>query len=520
MDKKAKGVNISAVIDIGSNGLQLKICEDRKGKVNQLELVEYPLTLGHDTFTKGKIEFEKAEQVSNIILKFFQITKEYGNPPVSIFATTAIREAQNQQYILDQVRINTGKNIRIIDDAEEKVLIYKGIFQKLQDDIRMGKDNALVTYIGTGSLGVAFYEEGEIRYTQNIRIGSLRLSEILGEMEEYTENFYVVVEEYLNTFTNMLKLNFEVHHIPFFIGSGREIEMIARLCNAEKKEAYYIILGEELKQLYENIKYKTAEQLSETYDISMETAEILLPSMAIYKTLFEFTTAEKIIAPTVLLSDAKINDMLYPKEAKQWNRLFENSSIASAKRLAEGYKYDAVHAGCVEQYSLQIFDKIKRVHGLGNRERLLLQIASILHDVGKYINMKEHYIHSYYIIKESDIIGLSNRELEITANIARYHSTEVPLETHSTFNQLFPRDKVLVAKLSAIIRLADALDRSHTQKFDSVNIKFKKGKMKILAKTHEDAVLEQWTFLNKSVFFQEVYGIKAELKKEWVIYDE
>ena len=162
-------------------------------------------------------------------------------------------------------------------------------------------------------------------------------------------------------------------------------------------------------------------------------------------------------------------------------------------------------------FALTIFDNLKKLHGFSRKERLYLEVASILHDVGKFVNLKSHNRISADIILDSTIIGFTDEDMAIIANIARYHSLGIPTELHSKYNSLSKSNKLIVSKLSAILRLADSLDRSHLQKISEIKLQLVVNKLNIIVSSKKDILLEQWTFQMKSKFFEEVFGIKCSL---------
>jgi exopolyphosphatase/guanosine-5'-triphosphate,3'-diphosphate pyrophosphatase len=236
--------------------------------------------------------------------------------------------------------------------------------------------------------------------------------------------------------------------------------------------------------------------------------------MGIYRALLNCTDSDAIYAPIALFMDSILNEMLFPEEKQRLDKKFYESTIFCAKRIGERYFYDSGHAHRVEKIAMLIFDKMKKVHGLGEKEKILLQVSSLLHDIGKYISIKKHYIHSYNIIMASDILGLNSDDLTIIANIARYHSGLLPSSEDRNFKSLSFNDRVLVAKLLSILRLADSIDRSHSNKFKDVQVKFHENLLDIVAYTSSDTVLEEMTFKRKAEFFEEVYGIKASFRKK------
>jgi exopolyphosphatase/guanosine-5'-triphosphate,3'-diphosphate pyrophosphatase len=255
--------------------------------MRELDFLEQPLNLGQDTFAKGKISFDRAEKVGEIIKSYFSLIDGYKIKETCIVATTALRDAENKDYILDQIRVKTGKAVRVLDDAEEKELIYKEMMKKLKEDTLLKNGRALMVYIGTGTLGVSLYESNSIPLTLNIRIGSLKLNEIMDQIQEQTFRSNIAIEEYLSTFANILSNLLPEKKAEFFIASGHEMDLIARLCGGEKKGEILYITRENFMQLYQQIKNNTAGQIAELYGLDNDDAEMLLSSMSIYYTLLD-----------------------------------------------------------------------------------------------------------------------------------------------------------------------------------------------------------------------------------------
>ncbi|MDR1914557.1 MAG: HD domain-containing protein [Clostridiales bacterium] len=512
MPKKMK-ISLAGVIDVGSSELRLKIAQLSKNKMKYLESLTYPLALGRDTFNTGKISFEKVDKACEIIKNFLLICKEYTVTDIRVLATTAVREATNMDYFLDQVKIKTGMSINVIDDTEEKLYIYKILTRLSKVDVI---SSALMVHIGSGNIGVALLQGGRILLTRNIKVGSLRISELFDDIEEYSGEFYIVLEEYLHSYTDLLT-NDVPDNIKHFIVSGTEISVLSGLTGVENNEMITNIPKPTFLSFYQEVINKSTHNASKDYNLSIDKAELLLPTMCIFNNLMKLTNAEKIIAADVMLSDAILFEMLCADEFALINKDFGKNAVLSARTLAR--KYDAMesHYDLVSGFAQKIFDKMKKLHGMGQKERILLQIGAILHDVGKFINLNEHHEHSYKIIKSSEIVGLNQYETEIIANLALYHANRTPSASDESYSKLDLYNRVLVSKLTAILRLADALDQSHVQKFDTIDAKLTDNELIVTIATDKNIHLEQWSFKLKSDFFEEVFGIKAIVKQKKIL---
>ena len=514
MAKKIVRSNIAAVIDIGSNEIKLKIAQNKKGVICIIDSVSYPISIGRDTFTTGKISFEKSVKACGIISGFIKICKDYGVIRIRAVATSAVREAENKDYVLDQIALRTGLTVEVIDNQDEKHYIYKMMLKLLEQE---HKESAMMVYIGYGNLGVSIIKDEKIPFNQNIRIGSLRLSEMFEDMQDYSKEFHVVVEEYLDSFTDYLQM-YLPQNIKCFIASGSEISLIANLCGEMNIGGFLVIKRDKFNAIYEKIKFMNVNALISEYKLTLETAEIILPSMCIYNRLLKFTKAETIISPDVYLIDSLLFEELEPNEYAELSKIFYKNTAICARTIAERFCCSVEHFQRVEKFSLKIFDKIKKIHGMGSRERVLLQSAAILHDSGKIINGRGHYIHSYNIIKGIDLVGLNDEEIEIIASIALYHSRITPGASDNKYNSLTSENKVCVSKLAAILRIADSLDRSHVQKFENIDVSVTEEDLTVtlLMNSSKNIELEEWSFNDKGKFFEEVFGLKTLIKKKIV----
>ena len=162
---------------------------------------------------------------------------------------------------------------------------------------------------------------------------------------------------------------------------------------------------------------------------------------------------------------------------------------------------------------LLMFDKLAKGYGMGEKERILLRGAAILHDIGKYICMRSHSSYSYQLLMDTDIIGFSDRDKEIMALVAYYHANRIFDDGKAAIRPMSKDIIPIVAKLAAILRMADAMDRSYLQKIKKCTVSIKDGQMLVNATTKEDLTLEEWTFAAKSNLFEEVYGLKAVLER-------
>lgn len=505
---------IVAAIDVGSHAMRMKIGElKNNGEFREIENFRRSAALGHDTFTNSKVSFESVDKVCNILKNFKNIMNDYGITIYKAMATSAIREASNKEYIVDQIKLKTELDITVIDNQEEQYLTHKAVKYKLDNYDQMTKEGAVIVVIGAGSIQITMYKDGKLLTSQNVKMGALRIKEVLGTLENETLKYQKILDEYITV--NFEGLEFFKSSVKFkhFIAVGGEISVIKTIIGAKSPEVVNqeFILKSEFNELLSIISCKSTDELINEYSIKRERADIILPSMMLFKKFLDNTNAETIVIPNISLTDGIIREIYEDINGLNKKDKALEDVIANARALAQKFEYNKVHTENVENNALLLFDKLKKLHGLEN-ERILLRIAAVLHDIGKFISLDMHYDHSYELIRALSIFGLSKEQMELIANISKYHTMEVPKKMDPNFMQLSEKDRVLVAKLVAILRIADALDRSHMQKINIQMVKLKDKELIIRAQSNENTILEEWTFKQKSVFFQEVFGITPILK--------
>ena len=194
------------------------------------------------------------------------------------------------------------------------------------------------------------------------------------------------------------------------------------------------------------------------------------------------------------------------------NHNFEEDILSISKNLAKRYHCNKTHINDVMVIALEIFDRMKKIHGLNKRSRLLLQLAVILHDCGKYVNMNSGGADGYNIIMGTEIIGLSHRERQLVANLVKYNTVWLPSYDRIE-GEISREEYILISKLTAILRVANALDRSHKQKITKIKVSLSENKLVLSTDAMEDISLEKALFKSKADFFEEVYGIRPMIKQ-------
>lgn len=501
---------IFAAIDIGSYEVGMKIYELSRAKgIKELDSVTYRMELGKEAYAAGKISVEKIENLCALLQSFKTIMAGYKVNGYRACATSAMRETKNRVIIQDYLEKKTGLKIEILSNSEQRFLDYMSIASSENEFNKIIQKGTAIVDVGGGSVQISLFDKDRLISTQNIRIGNLRIRERLSAFEKEVPHIERVIAEMVSSdLMSFKKMYLKDREIKNLIVVGDNLNDVAKVSS---------MTAAEFKNLYELVTEYSIDEAAERLDVPAESIYMLIPSLVIHKWFIEACGVETVWIPGLDLNDGMAYEYAQQNKILKKGHDFEEDIIASARNMAKRYMCSKTHSKALEDISLEIYDKTKKLHGLDARKRLLLQIAAILHSCGKYISFSNVAECSYSIIMSTEIIGLSEREREIIANIVRYNTQEFHYyETVEREAGITKEDYLTVAKLTAILRVANALDRSHRQKFKDVRITLKENELVMAVDTSEDISLEKGLFSDKADFFQEVFSVRPVIKKKKV----
>lgn len=502
-----------AAIDVGSTDVTMKIFEvtTKKG-YRQLDYVSNIMELGSDTYKDGYISQESVERLSDILIRFSKKMKEYGTTDYCAYATSAIREAKNNMMVLDLLKLRTGIEVKILSNSEHRFLMYKGLAVKAENFDDIVEKNTAIIDIGAGSIQISLTNNGKLTATQNIPIGALRIRERLKTFRIDRVHLESAMEEFIaneiDTFRHYYLGDKAIKNV---IAIGDEISNLIQIVPELGITDH--LNEKQLNAIFDRLLSRSTAELAAEYKIPYERATLMLPAAMIYGIFLRQAKADMIWTPKVDLCDGIIVDVLDKNKKLTFKRDFENDIRSSVYQIAKRYRCHKEHNFNVSAIACQIFDKTKKIHGLQGKERLQLEIAALLHDCGKFVNMNGASANSYAIIMSTEIMGLSHKEREEIANIVKYNSVPLP-DYREIYSELGNADYMKIAKLVAILKVANAMDRSHKQKANAYNIVVKDKQLVITIDTLYDLALERGLFDDKADFFSKVYGIKPVLKQK------
>lgn len=501
--------NIAAVITIGSESVNMKVASLSLGEIKLVDTLSYPLNLGHEVFVTKKISFESLKEISKVLDGFMRIMNEYGITQYKAVATSVFREATNREFVIDQLKIRNDINIEVFGLDRAKSLIFNEIIRRSGID-ESSLANTLISYLGTGSIALSVYKKGIMEYTRNFSIGSMKLMEILDMDDGTLDEYYTALDEYIDSVLDKVVYENVNKGINNIVLSGSMVRTIAKQCGVESTNGNYRIKLEAIENFYNQLRKMPLNDMCKKFNITAADAELLYTASALYIHLLKLTKANEIVAVDTHISDALMVQLLLKSEKNSYEEHVAKNAASCARALAKHYGCDSKHYEAVCKYALAIFDKLKKLHGLNARRRLILELACILHESGSFINTHHKLLGTYDILKNTEFYGLTAEESLLIATTASTDEMHM-IDITEPFENLSHKNSLVVTKLCTILCVANALDKSQNCKFDNISLKLKENELIVYAETDKNVHLEKWAFGECTTLFEDVFGIKLRL---------
>jgi exopolyphosphatase / guanosine-5'-triphosphate,3'-diphosphate pyrophosphatase len=499
-----------AAIDIGTNSVHMivvRVRPDLSFEVVDREKEMVRLGAGG---LDGKSLTEAAMGAALIALaRFRRIAESHGVDEILAAATSATREAENGTEFLARIVEETGIRTRVISGTEEARLIHLAAVYGV--DVMHGP--AVVIDIGGGSVEITLGDAEHLTLGRSFKIGVIRMTErfvtsdplaarderkmvqfINREIDQHASEIVAAgFDRVVGTSGTILSLGTMAAHAEFGHGPGeiRNLRIAARQIHRLRKQVVSLGLQQRLK----------------LPGLEPKRSDIVVAGAVLLDTILRRLGAADITLCDLALREGLVLDYIARngQQIAQADR-YPDVRRRSVMELAERCNYAPDHAQQIARLAVSLFDQTRTVHGLGDAERDWLEYAAILHDVGVHISYEKHHRHSYYLVKHGDLRGFDPQEIEVIALITRYHRQAVPKKGHDGYGTLPRSLRRRVRALSAILRLAEGLDRSHSQPLAGVDVHDRGDDVLIQLRTSGDAELELWAAHRHVIPFEGMLG--------------
>ena len=505
---------LTAIIEIGSTGIRLNVAEIYpNGGWQVLDRAVRPASLGRDVFTSGLLSRESMMECLIVLQNYRELLTGWSikDDNIHVIATSALRAARNRDIFVDRVLQETGFNLTIVEGIEENRLMYLAVRFALKNDLPLfWRANSMIIEIGGGSTEIMLLRRGQMVAAHSLKMGTI----IIDQRSRQGISAGIFYERYLNedmrNTLGLLNMEMDLTHVRTMVVAGADARLAADKAGRELNENCKIIERRDFLKFVESIRNISIEDCIHQFGISYADAEGLVPGLLVLKLFLERAGAANVVVPLISIRDGYLVDIASGVDASLQDEFF-SQIIASAVNLGRKYHFDEAHGRHVAKHSMTIFDALVREHGMNRRQRIMLETAAYLHDIGTYIKASRHQKHGQYIISNSEIFGLHQDELGIIANVVNYHRADPPSESDIEYMTLQREERILVLKMASILRVSDALDRGHTQQIKKISVERRHETVVLHVDKVYDLSLEIITLEEKGGMFQDVFGYKVVL---------
>lgn len=509
---------IFGIIHIGSSSLSMRIVAYRG--VNDAEVIEEvkkETSFGEEVFLNKKLSFRSIRRLCTMLSGLRQLLADYRVAEYMVYATAVMREAENRRAILDLIKVHTGFQVEVVDMPQEIYYKHFALHYEAEHLLRKMErpvgENFLFVDITSGCVGLTVWEKGELKFQHNVHIGTLRLLETFRLNQRDSLDFPEAMREYIHAVMLPLWDEIRQYHPSCLVLSGREARIMGELMHVDMSQNAALVQPAAFHHFYEAVGNMSVQRLMSRYHLSDQWARSVLPTAHLYREILKNVPVNSLLMMGTSFLEAA--SLFYGAKRTKDPAIIEMRShnLELARSMAAGYFYEPKHARAMEEYSRVILDALDEVNGLDERDAFLLRMAIILYETGKYVNLLEHNVHTWHIIRGIDVFGLSDKEKDTVACIAYYDHKGMPGEDDEPFRIVPEKAKMNVLKLIAVFRLARAMDMGRQQKLKHVSAHLKDNALVIQYDSRENTALESWVFEKEADIFQNVFGLEARLER-------
>lgn len=506
-----------AVIDIGSNSIKMILVDYRSDKSFRIidELKE-TARLGEGMHQNSYLKEGRIQKALQTLTLFKNLCDAVEVDQIVAVATAAVREADNQQKFLDRVYNQTGIEVRVLAGKEEAYYDYKGVANSF--DLESG----LVMDVGGGSVELVLMENRKVKESISLPFGALTITEKFDLYE--SNNSDKEIKDYLYEEFSKLEWLQNIEDEPL-LGVGGTIRNIAKIWKRKNDYPlellhYYIMESKNVKSVYKEVSSKNIEERKDISGLSSKRADIFIGASALVNYLMKFTGINDLVISGKGIREGLVYDFLIEKDSP-----VDDVLDYSIKNLLHNFDLNEKHAENVYQLTKNMIAQLKSEFSFDfdefpDRINKIIKTAALLHDVGTNINYYDHHEHSFYVILNADLYGLTHRELLLSAYIAASHRhSKYSLHKYNLNRKSFKdiiskngQDKELIRKIGIILEIAESLDINRKGLVERVEIEKRPTKIIFNIISNYDLRLEIENAMETVSGFNSLFGKEVEFR--------
>jgi exopolyphosphatase/guanosine-5'-triphosphate,3'-diphosphate pyrophosphatase len=515
-----------AAIDVGTNSIHMAVVKIQPSipAFSIVDREKATVRLGDRDRRTGRLTSDAIDRAIAALKRCKEIAKSHGAEDMIAVATSAVREAPNGHAFLHQVERETGLIIDLISGQEEARRIYLGVLSGME----FNNQPHVIVDIGGGSTELILGDGHEPRTLSSTKVGAVRLTTEFVNTDPISNSEFHYLQAYvrgmLERSVDDVLAHLQPNETPRLVGTSGTIETLAMIHAREKLGIVpaplngYEFSLKDLREIVNRLRKLNYSERAAIPGMSDRRSEIIVAGAVILQETMSLLGCESIVICERALREGVVVDWMITHGLIE-DRLRYQGSVRqrSVIRIAQKYQVNLAHAERVANFALSLFDQTQgKLHHWGQEERELLWAAAILHNSGHFISHSGHHKHSYYLIRNGELLGYTEVEVETIANIARYHRKSGPKKKHESYRNISSKKhRRVVEQLSPLLRLAVALDRRQIGAVERIRCEYLENERKLNlylqpANPQDDCALERWSLGLKQDGFEAEYGVKLE----------
>ena len=504
-----------AAIDIGSNSIHMVVVErGGPGGYQVLARERDMVRLGKSALAEpegGSLSTKAIRKGLEALLKMTTLARLKGAQQIVAVATSAVREAANGREFLTQVRALTGVPVRVLSGEEEGRLIFRAV----RHAVDLSHGAVVLVDVGGGSTEWCVARKGELRSVESVKLGSLRCAaRLAGDPpgERSIERLRGEVREGLARLKTPKRVDSMIATSGTAACCGDLADLFAERAAGFAPGGLRELKTRELGQVVDRLAAMTRREIATLPPVGEPRSGSILAGAILLEELARRADVDRLLLCDRALREGLVLDALGAPAASTPNP--GEVRRRQVHELAQRAPGMAPHAEQVARLAVRLFDLTAPVHNLGVREREWLEYGALLHDIGYSIHFERHHKHSHYLITTANLDAFDPREIEVIAEVARYHRGAPPRERHATFSALRAWQKRTIEKLAALIRIANALDRTHAARVVELYGSLRKRREVIVeVMSPFDVELELAAARHRADLFEKLFGRKMQFRQ-------
>lgn len=500
-----------AAIDIGSNSVRMMAAEVNHGETNILAQDRQVTRLGESVFREGRVSKDALDFLCATLARMSAVYNKLNVDGVRAVATSAVRDANNQQEFLQRTSTAIGANVEVISGSEEARLIHLGVEARWPRP----KERTLTIDVGGGSAELIISQNGQLIDSVSKPLGAVRVTEVFLKSDPIRSEELHRLDAYIGEKLGPFLQAHSAGRFDRVLGTSATAAAIVCAVNQiprpKRDEADRLRAG--ANQIRDLLTALTGSDLAarrKMTGIGPKRAEIITGGTAVFLRALEMFGQRSLYYCAAGVRDGVIADLIARGVGRERSQL-SREQRALAESMAKRYGVSMKHVRHVAFLAHRLFEILQPVHQLAPPTGKLLEAAGYLHDIGHFVSNTGHHKHSAYLVANSDMPGFTGKERMTIAALCRFHRKSMPQPRHSHFGELDADSKRIVMALAPLLRLADALDRGHEQKVRNISSALRDGNLSVIVEADTDADLEIWAANEAANAFRESYATSIAL---------